>query len=76
MTINNNEIKPFPADWYHRFTEEELERLAIMTVDGGMTDDEAVARLQEGKNEIQERFIRTIAESCMRPGRLLSKTGM
>jgi hypothetical protein len=37
-----SEITPFPASWMKSFNEEELERLAIMTVDGGLTDDEAL----------------------------------
>lgn len=35
-------IKPFPAIWEKCFTDEELERLAIRTVDGGMTDAEVL----------------------------------
>ena len=33
---------PFPADWLAAFTVDELERLAIRTVDGGLTDHEAL----------------------------------
>lgn len=47
MSINKPEIKPFPQDWYKRFNDEELERLAIMTVDGGLSDEEAVKALME-----------------------------
>ena len=47
MSIDKSEIKPFPKDWYMRFNDEELERLAIMTVDGGMSDEEAVKALME-----------------------------
>lgn len=36
------EIKPFPREWLRRYTYEQLERLAIMTVDGEMTDEEAI----------------------------------
>jgi hypothetical protein len=32
----------FPDSWMEAFNEVELERLAIMTVDGGLTDDEAL----------------------------------
>jgi DNA primase len=39
------EFKPFPANWKTRFNEEQLERLAIMTVDGGLTDLEAFAEV-------------------------------
>lgn len=34
--------RPFPPLWISTFTAEELERLAIRTVDGGLTDHEAV----------------------------------
>ena len=36
------DIKPFPEEWISRFDETTLERLAIMTVDGGLTDSEAL----------------------------------
>jgi DNA primase len=39
--IDGSNVIPFPSDW-HRFTEEQLERLSIMTMDGGLSDDEAV----------------------------------
>jgi hypothetical protein len=35
-------VLPFPPQWLKSFNEEQLERLAIMTVDGGLTDDEAL----------------------------------
>ena len=35
-------MKPFPPSWIAAFTIEELERLAIRTVDGTMTDYEAL----------------------------------
>jgi len=35
------EFKPFPDGWIARFSEEQLERLAIMTVCGGLSDLEA-----------------------------------
>jgi hypothetical protein len=35
-------IIPFPSRWFKSFNETQLERLAIMTVDGGLTDDEAL----------------------------------
>lgn len=34
-------IEPFAPNWLRRFDEEELERLAIMTVDGCLSDREA-----------------------------------
>ena len=33
---------PFPSSWVKALTTEELERLAIRTVDGGMDDYEAL----------------------------------
>jgi hypothetical protein len=36
-------VAPFPPGWVARFTVEQLERLAIRTVDGGLTDREALA---------------------------------
>lgn len=48
---------PFPPDWTKAFTVEQLERLAIRTVDGGMSDSDAliaeglVRRLWERKAE-------------------------
>ena len=35
-------IKPFPSEWLQRFDEAQLERLAIMTVDGRLSDQEAL----------------------------------
>jgi len=35
-------VVPFPSNWLKSFNETQLERLAIMTVDGGLTDDEAL----------------------------------
>ena len=34
---------PFPSSWVKALTTEELERLAIRTVDGGMDDYEALS---------------------------------
>jgi len=39
------DVKPFPKEWLSRFDEEQLERLAIMTVDGGLSDREALTLL-------------------------------
>ena len=39
------DVKPFPKDWEERFTYETLERLAIMTVDGQLSDREALDAL-------------------------------
>jgi hypothetical protein len=36
----------FPDDWIRHFDETILERLAIMTIDGGLTDDEAFKALK------------------------------
>lgn len=35
-------MNPFPPSWRRAFTGDELERLAIRTVDGGMSDHEAL----------------------------------
>lgn len=39
----------FPREWFNRYTVEELERLAIMTIDGGLMDEEAVIELEKIK---------------------------
>lgn len=38
-------IKPFPKEWVQRFDEAQLERLAIMTIDGQLSDREAMILL-------------------------------
>lgn len=38
-------IKPFPKEWLQRYDETQLERLAIMTVDGRLSDQEAMRLL-------------------------------
>jgi lipase chaperone LimK len=40
----------FPREWLNRYTVEELERLSIMTIDGGLTDEEAEKELERMKN--------------------------
>lgn len=35
-------LAPFPAEWRRVFTPEELERLAVRTQDGEMSDQEAL----------------------------------
>lgn len=35
-------IKPFPLEWLAKYPEAILERLAIMTVDGRLSDEEAL----------------------------------
>ena len=47
IRIDNGEFLPFPSDWLQRYDEVQLERLAIMTVDGGLSDDEAVYKLRQ-----------------------------
>jgi len=37
---------PFPEDWLKRYDYETLERIAIMTLYGGMTDKEALEELE------------------------------
>ena len=39
-------IISFPSNWLKSFNETQLERLAIMTVDGGLTDDEALRAIR------------------------------
>jgi hypothetical protein len=34
-------VRPFPPEWLERYTDDELERLAIMTFDGKLSDEEA-----------------------------------
>ena len=38
-------IKPFPKEWLQRFDESQLERLAIVTIDGQLPDQEAITLL-------------------------------
>jgi hypothetical protein len=38
-------MRPFPKEWLQRFDEAQLERLAIMTIDGRLTDTEAMKLL-------------------------------
>jgi len=38
-------IRPFPREWLQQFDETQLERLAIMTVDGRLSDQEALRLL-------------------------------
>jgi len=35
-------VIPFPSEWLKRFNETKLERLAIMTVEGNMSDEDAL----------------------------------
>jgi hypothetical protein len=49
MSKSDPDIKPFPPDWLELFDVETLERLAIMTIDGGLTDSEALTMLAKGK---------------------------
>ena len=39
-------FEPFPAEWKTQFDEMKLERLAIMTVDGGLSDEAAYRSLR------------------------------
>lgn len=47
----HQDTQPFPPDWLELFDVETLERLAIMTIDGGLTDSEALTMLAKGKME-------------------------
>jgi DNA primase len=44
--FDNSEGIPFPSELAQRFSEKQLERLAIMTIDGGMSDEEAIRIIQ------------------------------
>jgi len=48
-TKKGEDTRPFPPEWLKRYSETELERLAILTIDGGMTDQEAVVELEKGR---------------------------
>lgn len=39
------EVKPFPKEWLQKYDEGQLERLAIMTIDGRLSDREALRLL-------------------------------
>lgn len=51
MTNQKNAVDPFHPQWLEDYTEEELERLAIMTVDGGLSDEKAVELLIESERK-------------------------
>jgi len=38
-------VNPFSKEWLERYDEQQLERLAIMTIDGRLSDTEAVRLL-------------------------------
>lgn len=41
--IDKGDIIDFPSEWLQKYSEEKLERLAIMTVDGGLSDSDALS---------------------------------
>lgn len=41
-TGNSKENVLFPPEWLEKYDDTVLERLAIMTIDGGLSDDEAL----------------------------------
>lgn len=43
--LSEDIVRPFPKEWLQKFNEEQLERLAIMTIDGRLSDQEAVSIL-------------------------------
>ena len=45
------EPRPFPSEWLKRFTIEQLERLAIMTESGEMTDEQALWEMKRQEAE-------------------------
>jgi|GEM_PF-6530064 len=50
MSKPDPDTQPFPPDWLELFDVETLERLAIMTVDGGLTDSEALTMLAKDRS--------------------------
>ena len=38
--------RKFPPEWLGKYNDDDLERLAILTVDGGLTDEEAERELR------------------------------
>jgi DNA primase len=42
---NDEAVSPFPLQWLQKYDDERLERLAIMTVDGWLSDQEAMRLL-------------------------------
>ncbi|QTA83899.1 Uncharacterized protein dnl_63230 [Desulfonema limicola] len=40
-TETGQEIRLFPPEWLKKYDESTLERLAIMTIEGGLSDQEA-----------------------------------
>lgn len=49
--VKLDKIRPFPPEWLERFSETQLERLAIMTIDCGLTDNEAFQAMNLSKKE-------------------------
>jgi len=58
--LHENEIT-FPEEWLSKFDETTLERLAIMTVDGGLTDESA---LEELKSLKKDNSIENLSNRC------------
>jgi hypothetical protein len=48
-----NDFLSFPVEWLKRFDETTLERLAIMTVDGKLSDDKALRILNDELNVLR-----------------------
>lgn len=64
---NDEAVKPFPKEWLERYNDEQLERLAIMTVCGRLSDQEALRAmdpLEQAKRELQGRLNNDLATKC------------
>jgi hypothetical protein len=48
---DKGKVEPFPRHWLEKYTEEQLERLAIMTVDGNLTDERAEKALERSEKK-------------------------
>jgi hypothetical protein len=45
----HDNLIPFPSEYLGRYSDEQLERLSLMTIDGELTDDEAIQQLDGEK---------------------------
>ena len=52
-SIDKGVVELFPSEWLKRFDETTLERLAIMTSDGRMSDEEAQMKIIESETDVQ-----------------------
>jgi len=52
-TRDKGDVLDFPSEWLKRFDEKTLERLSIMTVDGGLSDEEAQMAIVEPETDMK-----------------------